>query len=110
MLRGDFLKVLENAFTSFDIFKEEFSKKAIAVQGSGWAWLGYNKLYKTLEVTTTQNHETISSYGLIPLLIVDVWEHAYYLQYRNERNTFIKEIFKILNWEEVEKRYKKAID
>jgi Fe-Mn family superoxide dismutase len=62
-----------------------------------------------LEIVTTVKHKTISSFGLIPILIVDVWEHAYYLQYKNERSRFVNEIWKIINFEEVEKRFHKAI-
>ena len=108
--KGEIEVVINSNFGSFEALKEEFNKKALAVQGSGWAWIGYNKSFKTLEIVTTKNHETISSLGLIPIMIVDVWEHAYYLQYKNERNTFLKNIWQIINFEEIEKRYKKAIE
>jgi len=106
---GKFLKAAESSFGSMQNLIEEFNKQTIAIQGSGWGWIGYNKMNKSLEIVTTVKHKTISAFGLIPILIVDVWEHAYYLQYRNERSRFVNEIWKIINFEEVEKRFHKAI-
>jgi superoxide dismutase, Fe-Mn family len=102
----NFTKVLEKSFGSFNNFIDEFSKETVAIQGSGWGWLGYNKINNSLQILTTKNHKLIDA---TPLLIVDVWEHAYYLQYRNERARFLKEIWKIIDFQEVEKRFNKAV-
>lgn len=106
--KGDFLKVLERDFGSFDAFKEKLTSAAVAIQGSGWGWLGFNKSQKRLEVTTSANQDPVSSQGLIPLLGIDVWEHAYYLQYKNVRADYVKEIWKVIHWPSVEERYLKA--
>lgn len=76
---------------------------SVAVQGSGWGWLGYCEKGKHLHITSSQNHKP--PHGLKPLLCIDVWEHAYYLQYKNLRADFVKNIWSIINWEIVEKRF-----
>lgn len=102
-------KAIENDFSSFEKLKEILNAKTIAVQGSGWGWLGYNKQTKNLVVETCTNHGLISAKGISPIFCIDVWEHAYYLKYKNDRTNFVKDIWNILNWEEIEKRYKKII-
>ena len=82
---------------------------ANGLKGSGWAWLAYDPITSQLVMMTTPNHGTLHSLGLVPLFVVDLWEHAYYLQYRNERATYVKEIWKILNWKVIEENYSKAI-
>jgi superoxide dismutase, Fe-Mn family len=95
-------------FSSFEAFMEQMSSKAIAIQGSGWGWLGFNKANKCLELATCDNQDPLSTKGLIPLLGIDVWEHAYYLQYKNVRADYVKAIWKIVNWKNVEERYNEA--
>lgn len=104
---NNFLKVINDSFGSFDNLVSEFNRQSLAVQGSGWSWIGYDRGLKKLRIATTKNHGLID---FIPLLIVDLWEHAYYLQYKNERNTYLNEIWKILNWPEIEKRYIKSLE
>jgi superoxide dismutase, Fe-Mn family len=91
-------------FGSLDTFIQAFNAKAVAVQGSGWGWLGWDAAKKRLEIATTENHDLPQIKGLTPLLCIDVWEHAYYLQYRNARGDFLKNIWKIVNWNMVENR------
>ncbi|XP_073281593.1 superoxide dismutase [Mn], mitochondrial-like, partial [Primulina huaijiensis] len=71
-----------------------------AVQGSGWVWLGLDKELKRLVVDTTVNQDTLGTKGsnLVPLLGIDVWEHAYYLQYKNARPDYLKNIWNVMNW------------
>ena len=78
---------------------KNYSATAVAVQGSGWGWLAYNKQTKELEIRTTFNQDRLSdqSAALVPLLTLDVWEHAYYLDYQNLRPKFIEEIWKVVN-------------
>lgn len=77
------------------------------MQGSGWGWLVYNKTSKDLEFRTTANQDRIVDQGahLEPLLTIDIWEHAYYIDYQNVRPNFMKEIWKIVNWKKVVERY-----
>jgi Fe-Mn family superoxide dismutase len=105
---GDLLKAIEADFGSFQNFTDTFSAKAVAVQGSGWAWLGYNKNTKRLEIVTCDNQDPLSTKGLVPLLGIDVWEHAYYLQYKNVRADYVKNIWQVVNWANVAERYSKA--
>ena len=100
---------IDKEFGSFDAFVEKFNAMTAAVQGSGWGWLGYCNKEKCLHIATCQNQDPLSTQGLIPIMGVDVWEHAYYLQYKNARPNYLKEIWKIMNWKEIEKRYENSI-
>lgn len=106
---GALADALINTFGSFEKFVEFFSAKTIAIQGSGWGWLGYNKAQNRLDVVTCDNQDPLVTKGLVPLLGIDVWEHAYYLQYKNVRADYVKAIWSIINWENVKERYEKAI-
>jgi len=92
-------------FGSFNELKEKFAKGAISIQGSGWAWLVYNHTYARLEFTTTQNQTSPLTQRLIPLLGLDVWEHAYYLKYQNRRVDYVSAWWNVVNWSEVEERF-----
>lgn len=103
------MKKIETDFTSFDEMKKRLSESTIAIQGSGWGWLGYNQKDKKLQITTCANQDPLqATTGLIPLLGIDVWEHAYYLQYKNVRPDYVKAIFDIINWNDVSARFKQA--
>ena len=102
-------QAIEKYFTSFENFQETLNAQTTKVQGSGWGWFGYNRLNKSLTIQTMQNHDLLSARGIFPLFCIDVWEHAYYLKYKNLRASFVKDIWKILNWKEIENRYKKII-
>merc|ERR1711936_1146059 len=81
----------------------------VAVQGSGWGWLGYNKATGRLEIATCANQDPLkATTGLVPLLGIDVWEHAYYLQYKNVRGSYVDSIFNVFNWTNVAERFAKA--
>ena len=99
---------IESAFGSFDAFKDAFSKAAATQFGSGWAWLCVHNDGK-LEVSSTPNQDNPLmkdvSCGGTPILGLDVWEHAYYLNYQNRRPDYIEAFFKVVNWSEVSKRY-----
>ena len=92
------------AFGSFDAFKEQFVKSAIGNFGSGWTWLVKNA-DGGLEIVNTDDAETPLTDGKTPLLTIDVWEHAYYIDYRNARPKYLDEIWKIVNWDFVEANY-----
>lgn len=101
-------KAIEKDFQSFDLFKERLSAAATLIQGSGWGWLGYNKGTKKLEIATCANQDPLSCQALIPILGIDVWEHAYYLQYKNVRAEYVKAIWQVFNWKNIEERFSKA--
>ena len=100
------LAAIEEAFGSFDEFKAVFTQAATTRFGSGWAWLVVNENGK-LEVLSTANQDTPISQGKAPILALDVWEHAYYLKYRNVRPDYIKAFFDVINWEKVAELYSK---
>lgn len=105
--KGDLFQAIKQEFGSLETFIEKFSAQTVAIQGSGWGWLGYDKAKSRLMTTTCSNQDPLSTQGFIPLLGIDVWEHAYYLQYKNVRGDYVKNIWKIVNWKNVEDRYLK---
>lgn len=98
---------LEATFGSFEDFKAAFTTAATSRFGSGWAWLVVNPDGK-LEVMSTANQDTPISEGKTPILGIDVWEHAYYVKYRNVRPDYIKAFFSVINWNKVDELYKAA--
>jgi len=106
---GALLQAIKKDFGSVEKLKERLSSATTAVQGSGWGWLGYNKNEKRLQIATCANQDPLEpTTGLVPLFGIDVWEHAYYLQYKNVRPDYVKAIWKVANWKNVEERYQKA--
>ncbi|MGT2958056.1 superoxide dismutase [Streptococcus bovimastitidis] len=106
-ITSDVASAIDQAFGSFDAFKEAFTAAATGRFGSGWAWLVVNGEGK-LEVISTANQDTPISQGKKPILGLDVWEHAYYLNYRNVRPNYIKAFFEIINWNKVDELYQAA--
>ncbi|VEN49435.1 unnamed protein product [Callosobruchus maculatus] len=89
--------------------KKQLSAQTIAIQGSGWGWLGFDKSTGTIKIATCANQDPLqATTGLIPILGIDVWEHAYYLQYKNVRADYVNAIFDIINWKDVSERFAKA--
>ena len=95
-------ELLSREFGSFEEFKKEFTAKALSHFGSGWVWL-VEKKDKNLEIVSTPNAATPITEELKPLLVCDVWEHAYYIDYRNLRANYVENFFKLVNWEYVVK-------
>ena len=106
-INGEIAKSIDKNFGNFDKFKELFSNSANTRFGSGWAWLVINN--KKLEIVNTANQDNPISEEKIPILGLDVWEHAYYLKYQNKRVDYVNAFFNIINWDEVEKNYKEAM-
>jgi len=106
---GDLLAQIEKDFGSYDDFKTKFSSTTGAIKGSGWGWLAWHKAEGKLGIYTTFNQDTVEIvHGAVPLLTCDVWEHAYYLQYKNLRPKFIEGFFKLVNWNNVQARFDAA--
>jgi len=108
----ELLKAIKKQYGSLDNFKAEFSKAANTVFGSGWAWLILTD-EKELKITQTSNQDNplmdiVAERG-IPLLAIDVWEHAYYLKHQNKRADYVKDFWEVVNWQKVSERYKNAI-
>ena len=107
---GEISESINSNFGSFDNFKDEFSKVAATRFGSGWAWLCAHQDGK-LEICSTANQDNPlmpNGCGGNPILCLDVWEHAYYLNYQNRRPDYINAFFNVINWEEVNKRFLQA--
>ncbi|KKT12242.1 MAG: Superoxide dismutase [candidate division WWE3 bacterium GW2011_GWB2_43_22] len=97
---GEILEKINETFGSFETFKEEFSKSALSLFGSGWTWLVQGKDGK-VKIMNTQNQATPISEGYRPLLALDIWEHAYYLKYQNRRADYISNWWNVVNWNSV---------
>lgn len=105
---GELSDEINKIFGNYQLFKKLFTQAAVSVEGSGWAILAYDPLIDTLSILQLEKHNLFSVPGLVPLLVVDVWEHAYYLQYFNQRAKFIDAWWNVVNWSDVEKRFIKA--
>ncbi len=103
---GELATAIEAKFGSFDAFKEEFAKAGATRFGSGWAWLVVNN--GELEVTSTPNQDSPLTEGKTPVIGLDVWEHAYYLNYQNRRPDYIGAFWNVVDWNAAEKRYQVA--
>ena len=106
---GPLKAAIDLTFQSVDKMKEKLTGMSAGLKGSGWGWLGFCTNTKSLCLITTDVHDLLLAKGIVPLLCIDVWEHAYYLQYKNLRADYIKALWSIVNWSVVEERYKKAI-
>lgn len=104
---GTLADAIASTFGSFDAFKEQFANAAATRFGSGWAWLEVAN--GTLQITSTANQDSPLMEGRTPILGLDVWEHAYYLNYQNRRPDYIDAFWNVVNWEEVGRRYASAL-
>jgi len=105
---GEVAKAIERDLGGFDAFKDAFTKAALTRFGSGWAWLCVTP-DKKLVVQSSANQDSPLMDGFIPVLTLDVWEHAYYLKYQNRRPEYIAAFYNVIDWNEVERRYQAAI-
>lgn len=105
--KGELAKAIDTSFGTFDNFKEQFTDAAIKRFGSGWAWLVVDG--KKLLIESTANQDSPLSHGRIPLLGVDVWEHAYYLKYQNRRAEYVGAFYNVIDWEFVTDQYIKSL-
>ena len=106
---GALLKQIEKDFGSYDKLKLLIAKTSKGVDGNGWGILGYQPYTQKLTVLQCENHEKLTQWGVIPILVIDVWEHSYYLKYRNRRAEFVDNLFPIINWDNAAERFNLAI-
>jgi Fe-Mn family superoxide dismutase len=107
--QGELLKAIQQEFGTVEALQEKMSAQTSAIQGSGWGWLGCRPGSSRLVIATCANQDPLSTQGLVPLFGIDVWEHAYYLQYKNVRADYVKNIWSLANWKNVEERFLKAL-
>lgn len=106
--KGELAKAIDSQLGGFDKFATEFSTAAGGVFGSGWAWLCFVPQARKLEICGTANQDSPLMLGHVPILGIDVWEHAYYLKYQNRRPDYIKAFFNVVDWDAVSARYRDA--
>ena len=102
--KGELLKRIEKNFGSYDKLKGYIAATSKNVDGNGWGILGYQPYSYSLTVLQCENHEKLTQWGVVPLLVIDVWEHAYYLKYKNKRADFVDALFNVINWDNVSQR------
>jgi len=105
---GELRQAIERDFGSFDAFMKQLSNTTNSVQGSGWGVLAYEPVSDRLVIEQVYDHQSNIANASTPILVIDAWEHAYYLQYRNARADFVKAVWNIINWDDVARRYREA--
>ncbi len=105
---GELADAVKESFGSFDGMKRQLTEAAMNIQGSGWGALAWEPLSKGLVVEQVYDHQGNIGNGTVPLLVLDMWEHAYYLQYMNEKGDWVKAYWKVANWEDVAQRFRKV--
>ena len=107
--KGALMEAIQRDFGGFDPFLKHFTEASEAVESNGWGVLAYEPMASRLVVLQAEKHQNMTIWGVVPLLICDVWEHAYYLKYQNQRGEYLRNFVKVINWEEVSRRYDAAI-
>ena len=105
---GALAQAINQEFGSLQTLIDQLSALSVGIQGSGWGWLGFDKAHNRLVLAACDNQDPLVTKGLIPLLGIDVWEHSYYLQYKNVRADYVKAIWSVVNWKNVAERFEKA--
>ncbi len=105
---GALAEQIEEDFASFDTFRSQFLAATNAVQGSGWGVLVWQPLGQQLVILQAEKHQNLTQWGAVPIMVLDVWEHAYYLQYQNRRPEFTEGFFDVVNWPEIANRFEQA--
>lgn len=103
--QGDLADAIKESFGSFDGLKGQLNEAALNIQGSGWGTLAWEPLSKRLMVEQVYDHQGNIGNGTVPLLVLDMWEHAYYLQYKNVKGDWVKAFWKIVDWQDVARRF-----
>lgn len=105
---GELAQLLDQHFGGFDLFRQQLTKTAAGIMGSGWAALTWDTLSSQLVITQIHDHQSSTIQGAVPLLVLDAWEHAYYLQYHNEKAKYFEAIWNVWNWNDVAARLAEA--
>lgn len=105
---GELARAIDRDFGSFDAFKQQLTQTAGTIMGSGWAVLTWDSLSQSLLVSQVHDHQSDTFQGAVPLLVLDAWEHAYYLQYQNEKAKFFDAVWNVWNWKDIAARYDEA--
>jgi Fe-Mn family superoxide dismutase len=105
---GELAAAIDEHFSSFDAFKKQLSQATSTVQGSGWGALSWEPLGERLFIEQVYDHQGNVGQGGVPLLVIDAWEHAYYLQYENRRADYVEAIWNVLDWSDVARRFARA--
>jgi superoxide dismutase, Fe-Mn family len=105
---GELGTAIDQHFNSFDGFKAQLTQSAMTIMGSGWAALAWDPISKRLITTQIHDHQSETAQGSVPLLVIDAWEHAFYLQYQNEKGKFFDAIWNVFNWDDVAARFANA--
>jgi Fe-Mn family superoxide dismutase len=106
---GELASAIDDAFGSFDKFQAQFNAVATTIQGNGWAALSWDPVGKTLITQQLRDHHNNLILPTVPILLVDVWEHAFYLDYKNVKADYVKALWNIYNWGEISKRFDNAV-
>lgn len=106
---GKLAEAIDAEFGNFDAFKAQMIAATKSIEGSGWGVFAYHILFKKLVILQAEKHQDLTIWGAIPLLVIDVWEHAYYLKYQNRRAEFVTKIFDIINWKDIAVRLEMAM-
>lgn len=106
--KGELANALNTEFGSFARLKSQLAAATVAVEASGWGILGHHPMTHKLMVLQCENHQKLTAWGVTPLLVLDVFEHAYYLKYQNRRGEYVNALFNIINWENVAERFDAA--
>jgi Fe-Mn family superoxide dismutase len=105
---GELAQTIERQFGNFDLFKQQLSKTAATLLGSGWAALMWDTLSAQLVITQIHDHQSNTIQGAVPLMVLDAWEHAYYLQYQTEKAKYFEAVWNLWNWQDVARRLEGA--
>ena len=103
--KGELAEAINKSFGSFTLFKHHFMAATEAVEGSGWGIMALEPYRGYLVILQAEKHQDLAIWGVYPLLVCDVWEHAYYLKYQNRRGDYVKNFFGLINWQKVTDRY-----
>jgi superoxide dismutase, Fe-Mn family len=106
--KGELLKSINESFGSYQAMKSQLVAATNAVEGSGWGMLVYNANSQSLAILQAEKHQDLTIWGVVPLLVIDVWEHAYYLKYQNKRPDWVNAFFNVVNWEDAARRLQEA--
>ena len=105
---GELMEQIRRDFGSYEAFRKQFTQAAVTVEASGWAVLGWSPEYRRLYIVQVLNHQNNTLMGLRPLLVLDMWEHAYYLKFQNRRPEWVESWWNIVNWPDVARRFAEA--